>query len=152
MLAVGTDSQFRALCEVLDMPGAASDARFSTNPQRVIHRDALNTLLEDRIGQRERKSLLAELQARKIPAGAVRRLDEVLDDESAEPLLLQGQATDGTSISGLRTIAFDSDAISPPVRLGVPPEFNQDRQFVLSEVLGYNGDQIEGLKKASAVL
>ena len=152
VLAVGTDSQFAALCDVLGVPGAAEDERFRSNQRRVVHRDALNALLAHRIGQRERESLLVELQARKVPAGAVRRLDEVLDDESAEALLLQGQRADGTSISGLRTIAFASNAVSPPERLNAPPGFNQDRRYVLSEFLGYTEDQIEGLKKAGAVL
>ena len=151
VLAVGTDSQFAALCDVLGVPGAAEDERFRLNQRRVVHRDALNALLAHRIGQRDRESLLVELQSRKVPAGAVRRLDEVLDDESTEALLLQGQRTDGTSVRGLRTIAFDSDAVSSPESLDVPPEFNQDRQYVLSEVLGYAQDRIEGLKKAGAV-
>ena len=152
VLAVGTDSQFAALCEVLGMPEAAKDERFGTNRQRVVHRDALNTLLADRIGQLERSSLLVGLQSRKVPVGALRRLDEVLDDESTGPLLLHGKRTDGNSISGLRTIAFDSDALAPPERLCAPPGFNQDRQYVLSEVLGYTEERIEGLKKAGAVL
>ncbi len=152
VLAVGTDSQFQALCEVLDMPEAATDERFRTNRQRVVHRDALNTLLADRIGQLERASLLSALQSRKVPAGAVRRLDEVLNDASTDALRLHGERADGTSISGLRTVAFDSDAISSPEKLPVPPGFNQDRQYVLAEVLGYAEDRIEGLKKAGAVL
>ena len=152
VLAVGTDSQFQALCEVLGIPEAAKDRRFSTNQQRVVHRDALNKLLEDRVGRRESASLLAELQLRKVPAGAVRRLDEVLEHEFTEPLVLHGKRTDGASISGLRTIAFDSDAVSPPPDLNAPPEFNRDRQYVLSDLLGYTEEQIEGLKKAGAVL
>ena len=152
VLAVGTDSQFQALCEVLAMPEAATDARFSTNRQRVVHRDALNALLAHRIGQQERASLLAALQSRKVPAGAVRRLDEVLNDASTDALRLHGELTDGTTISGLRTVAFDSDAVSSQERLRVPPGFNQDRQNVLAEVLGYTEDRIEGLKKAGAVL
>jgi len=152
VLAVGTDSQFQALCEVLDMPEAATDERFRTNRQRVVHRDALNTLLTDRIGQLERASLLSALQYRRVPAGAVRRLDEVLNDPSTDALRLHGTRTEGTSISGLRTVAFDSDAISSPAKLRAPPGFNQDRQYVLAEVLGYTEDRIEGLKKAGAVL
>ena len=53
VLAVGTDSQFRALCEALGMPELAKDERFGTNRQRVVHRDALNTMLARRIGQHE---------------------------------------------------------------------------------------------------
>lgn len=152
VLAVGTDSQFAALCEVLDTAEAAKDERFGTNRQRVVHRDALNTLLSHRIGKLERASLLAALHARKVPAGAVRGLDEVLHDESTDPLLLHGKRPDGASISGLRTIAFDSDAVSPPPDLNAPPEFNRDRQYVLSDVLGYTEDRIEALKNAGAVL
>ena len=152
VLAVGTDSQFRALCDVLGVPDAAEDERFRTNPQRVVHRGALNRLLEDRIGRRERASLLEALQSRKVPAGAVRPLDEVLARESVAPLRLRGMQSDGTSISGLRSIAFESGAVSPPECLNAPPEFDQDRQYVLAEVLGYTEDRIEGLKKAGAVL
>lgn len=152
VLAVGTDSQFKSLCEVLDIPEASEDARYATNPQRVVHRDALNALLAQRIAGLERDALLEQLRSRKVPAGAVRRLDEVLAHESVEPLLLQGKRTDGVPIRGLRTITFESDAVSPPERLRVPPGFNQDRQYVLEEVLGYTEDRIAGLKKAGAVL
>ncbi len=152
VLAVGTDSQFRALCEVLGVPDAAEDERFRTNPQRVVHRGALNRLLKDRIGPRERTSLLAALQSRKVPAGAVRPLDEVLARESVAPLRLRGMQSDGTSINGLRSIAFESGAVSPAECLNTPPGFDQDRQYVLAEVLGYTEDRIEGLKKAGAVL
>ena len=151
VLAVGTDSQFRALCEVLGVRDAAEDERFRTNPQRVVHRDALNRLLADRIGQLERSSLLAALQSRKIPAGAVRPLDEVLNDASTDALRLRGERADGASISGLRSIAFESSALSPLECLNAPPEFDQDRQYVLTEFLGYADDRIEGLKKAGAV-
>ncbi len=152
VLAAGTDSQFLSLCEVLGMPETARDERFRTNQQRVVHRDALNRLLEGRIGQLEREPLLTELQARHVPAGAVRSLDEVLTRESIQSLLLHGKRTDGTEIDGLRTIAFESEAVSPPERLDAPPDFNHDSQHVLSKVLGYTEGRINGLKQAGAVL
>lgn len=152
VLAVGTDSQFKSLCEVLGIPEAPEDARYATNPQRVVHRDALNALLAQRIAGLDRDDLLEQLRSRKVPAGAVRRLDEVLAHESVEPLLLQGMRTDGGPIRGLRTITFESGAVSPPERLRGPPGFNRDRQYVLAEVLGYTEDRIAGLKKAGAVL
>lgn len=152
VLAVGTDNQFAALCEVLGVPDAAVDERFRTNPQRVVHRGALNQLLDDQIGRRERTSLLAALRSRKVPAGAVRTLDEVLAQESVAPLRLRGRTPDGAMIDGLRSIAFESDAVSPEEHLNAPPGFNLDRQYVLSDLLGYAADRIEQLKKAGAVL
>ena len=152
VLAVGTDSQFEALCEVLGIPEAAADARFATNQQRVVHRDALNALLSQRIAGLERDPLLEHLRTRKVPAGAVRRLDEVLSHASVDPLLLHGKRTDGAPIRGLRTIAFASDAVSAPSTLDAPPAFNRDRQYVLAGLLGYTEEEIHALKDAGAVL
>src|ERR1700691_4512135 len=41
VLAVGSDSQFRALAEALEDPDLAKDPRFATNPNRVINRTTL---------------------------------------------------------------------------------------------------------------
>lgn len=152
VLAVGTDSQFEVLCEVLGIPEAAADARYATNQQRVVHRDALNALLAQRIAGMERDTLLEQLRARKVPAGAVRGLDEVLTHTSVEPLLLQGKRTDGVPIRGLRTVAFQSGAVSPPSTLDAPPAFNADHRYVLAGVLGYTEDRIRALREAGAVL
>ncbi|MCY3713804.1 MAG: CaiB/BaiF CoA-transferase family protein [Gemmatimonadetes bacterium] len=152
VLAVGTDSQFQALCEVLDIPEAAADGRFATNQQRVVHRDALNALLTQRIGGQERDDLLDELQARQVPAGAVRRLDDVLAHASVEPLLLQGKRSDGVPIHGLRTVAFESDVVTPPPTLDSPPAFDADSRYVLAGVLGYTEERIQVLRDAGAVL
>ena len=114
----------RALCEEIGIPDTARDLRFRTNQQRVIHRDTLSKLLEERIRQRERESLLAALRLRKVPVGAVRTIDEILKEPASQSLLLDGQRTDGESICGLRTIAFESDAVELPELLGAPPDFN----------------------------
>jgi crotonobetainyl-CoA:carnitine CoA-transferase CaiB-like acyl-CoA transferase len=49
IVAVGNDSQFRNYfrnyCAVLGLPELAADPRFSTNPQRVINREALVPVL-----------------------------------------------------------------------------------------------------------
>lgn len=150
--AVGTDSQFEALCEVLGIPEASADARFATNQQRVVHRDALNALLAQRIGGLKRDALLEQLRARKVPAGAVRNLDEVLESESVGPLLLQGKRADGVPVRGLRTIVFESDAVTPPSTLDAPPAFNSDHRYVLAGVLGYTKERIRELQEAGAVL
>lgn len=152
VLAIGTDNQFQALCEEIGIPDTARDVRFRTNQQRVIHRDTLSKLLEERIRQRERESLLAALRLRKVPVGAVRTIDEILKEPASQSLLLDGQRTDGESICGLRTIAFESDAVELPELLGAPPDFNQDGRYVLGEVLGYTDDCIDKLKRVGAIL
>src|SRR5690606_16854969 len=48
IVAVGNDSQFRAYCRVIGMPELAQDARFASNPGRVVNREALVPILAER--------------------------------------------------------------------------------------------------------
>jgi crotonobetainyl-CoA:carnitine CoA-transferase CaiB-like acyl-CoA transferase len=71
VLAVGNDRQFGVLCEVLDAPGLAADARFLTNPQRVANRDALRAELESRLSRRPARAWASLLIDARVPAGVV---------------------------------------------------------------------------------
>ncbi|HTU13780.1 MAG TPA: CoA transferase [Solirubrobacterales bacterium] len=72
VLAVGTDGQFRALCEILpDGETLAAEPRFATNADRVANRDALRAELIERLGEREPAAWVSELSARGVPAGIV---------------------------------------------------------------------------------
>lgn len=76
VVAVGNDGQFRLLCEVLGIPALASDPKFSTNPQRVHHRDELSRTLSNVFLQRTAGEWVTELQAKKIPVGPINSIDQ----------------------------------------------------------------------------
>ena len=118
VLAVGSDGQFRQLCAALHRPEWAADARFATNAARVAHRAALEALLTEAIAATNGAALLAELERRAVPAGAVRTVGEALALPSAQAMLLPG--ADGIP-AGLRTVAFRSPAWPVVPRLGAPP-------------------------------
>lgn len=80
ILAVGNDGQFARLCDLLDLPGTASDPRFATNASRVSNREALTELLSLRIGQWRVAELLSELEQVGVPAGPINRIDQVFAD------------------------------------------------------------------------
>ena len=71
VLAVGTDRQFAALCEVLERPALAADDRFSTNSNRVAHRAALRAALGQRLVTRPAAHWAAALAEVGVPAGQV---------------------------------------------------------------------------------
>jgi crotonobetainyl-CoA:carnitine CoA-transferase CaiB-like acyl-CoA transferase len=71
VLAVGNDRQFAALCEVLGVPGLATDERFSTNAQRVLHRESLRSELERPLARRSAIEWASDLTAARVPAGVV---------------------------------------------------------------------------------
>lgn len=105
ILAVGSDAQFHALCNVLHRPGLASDERFSTNASRVRNRTELASELSTAFIASPRDALLALLIAEGIPAGALRRLDEVLAGPTARRNALQSDF-EGRSTLRLRGNAF----------------------------------------------
>ena len=118
VLAVGSDGQFRQLCAALGRPEWATDVRFATNPARVAHRLALETLLTEAIAAVNGDELLAGLERRAVPAGAVRTVGEALRHPSAHAMLLPGH---GTGPSGLRTVAFRSPQWAVAGQLSAPP-------------------------------
>jgi crotonobetainyl-CoA:carnitine CoA-transferase CaiB-like acyl-CoA transferase len=71
VVAVGNDRQFAALCQVIDAPELAGDARFATNDARVNNRGALRPELERRLGSRSAGAWVASLREARVPAGLV---------------------------------------------------------------------------------
>ncbi|MDU0372507.1 CaiB/BaiF CoA transferase family protein [Hymenobacter endophyticus] len=120
LLAVGSDRQFEQLCAVLERPQWAEDARFRHNPNRVAHRTQLEELLRQRIAELPASSLLAALEQRAVPAGAVRTVGEALAQPTAQAMLLP--ATASVAWPGLRTVAFRSTAWPVAAHLLAPPE------------------------------
>ncbi|CAJ1372630.1 unnamed protein product [Effrenium voratum] len=98
ILAVGSDAQFRSLCEVLGDPVLAVP-RFARNEDRVAHRQELLDLLAMAIRAWRREDLLRELQRRKVPCGAIADMAAVFDTEQAQALVLRDEAG---SAAGLR--------------------------------------------------
>jgi crotonobetainyl-CoA:carnitine CoA-transferase CaiB-like acyl-CoA transferase len=71
VVAVGTDKQFAALCELLGAPGLAHDARFANNPARVENREDLHRELQSLFAARPAAEWVDALLAVRVPAGVV---------------------------------------------------------------------------------
>lgn len=82
VLAVGNDRQFEGLCRVLNIPELATDKRFASNQQRVIHRDALVVDLNRAASDWHKAALEQALREVGTPAGVVHALDEVFEESN----------------------------------------------------------------------
>jgi crotonobetainyl-CoA:carnitine CoA-transferase CaiB-like acyl-CoA transferase len=87
IVAVGNDGQFRRYVEVLGCPELADDARFVTNRDRVLNREALVPLLQAKMLERDKAEWIALLETASVPAGPINTVADVF----AEP---QVQARD----------------------------------------------------------
>src|SRR5690349_13660767 len=80
IVAVGNDGQFASFCRVLGVPEWAADPRFSTNPQRVRHRDLLVGMISERLALRPAGEWLAGLEGAGVPCGPINELPQVFTD------------------------------------------------------------------------
>lgn len=80
MIAVGNNSQYRKLCEVLGHPQLGTDARFATNEDRVRERTVLVATLGELLLEWQSALLLSRLEQAGVPAGPVNTLRDVFTD------------------------------------------------------------------------
>ncbi|AMD44489.1 CaiB/BaiF CoA transferase family protein [Bordetella holmesii] len=129
-LAVGNNRQFAGLCEILDAPDLAADARFADNAARLTNRPALREALSARLIDHRATELAERLLKHGVPAAAVQDVAEVLDHPHTHHrgMVLENEAYRGLAspIKLSRTPA--SLRRAPPAKgeanaeLGVPPE------------------------------
>lgn len=114
VLAVGSDRQFSALCEILGVPELADDPRFSTNPQRVIHRSELATLLKHLFTAKDASAWMEALNARQVPAGIVKNMSEVFENPVAKRMIRE-EEIENTPTRRVTGIAFNISPFKPEV-------------------------------------
>ncbi len=107
LLAVGTERQFRNLCEVLHMEYLFENPDFQTNKARVTNRTALNELLSVAISTRFFDDLIERLHGAKVPAARIRDMRSVFGMPEAQAMILKEPAPDGSETMRMRTVAFD---------------------------------------------
>jgi crotonobetainyl-CoA:carnitine CoA-transferase CaiB-like acyl-CoA transferase len=132
VLAVGSDRQFKNLCQACNMPEVASDQRFSTNFNRVQNRVDLRKILEVAFARLPRSELLERLQRSEVPAASVNNMQEVFSRPDSIDLLLRGQQDD-RALMGVRSVVFSVSDSPPAAQLSPPPHLNEHGHLIRSE-------------------
>jgi crotonobetainyl-CoA:carnitine CoA-transferase CaiB-like acyl-CoA transferase len=105
IVAVGSDAQWRACAEALDLPELAADPALATNAGRLAQRARVVERLAERLIAQPAAHWLRRLDTAGVPCGLVRTVPEMLAERPASPMT--GMPT---SVSG--TVRL------PPPRLG----------------------------------
>jgi len=149
-LAVGNDDQFRRFCEATGLQALVTDARFATNPARVVNHGDLRARLEPVLRERSRAHWIELLTNAGVPCGSVRNVPDAL----ADPQILARhmiEAVEHATAGPLKVLGVPIKLSETPgtVRTA-PPTLGQHTTQVLRE-LGVPGDEIDELRRTGAI-
>jgi crotonobetainyl-CoA:carnitine CoA-transferase CaiB-like acyl-CoA transferase len=149
VVACPKDKFFERLAGAVGRPELATDPRFSGFEGRRRHAEELLSLLADAFGARSTEEWLRRLAAAGVPAAPVRGIPEALSD----PALAERGLVVETSHPRFGRVR----APASPVRVGEPPAAHRpapargaDAAYVLSDLLGYDDERVEALRRAGA--
>jgi benzylsuccinate CoA-transferase BbsF subunit len=146
-----SDAEFAALCEVLEAPAMAADARFQTMAVRLENVDALERALGELTRKHDRDELVAKLRARGIAAGPMYNTAEIMADPAmvdSEMNIELHHKEVGKRVIPVLPVSFSG--FTPNYYGG--PTIGEHTDEVLSEVLGYSIEEIARLREEGGVL
>jgi crotonobetainyl-CoA:carnitine CoA-transferase CaiB-like acyl-CoA transferase len=140
---------WRLLCEGIERPDLATDARFSDFASRRENREVLLSELSAEIRKQPTAHWLADLTSRGVPVARISTVDEALVDPqvAARDIIIETDHPRFGKVLHLRG----------PVRIGQAeksqrpaPLRGADSESILGELLGYTRKQQSALRRAGA--
>ncbi|XP_055638613.1 succinate--hydroxymethylglutarate CoA-transferase [Toxorhynchites rutilus septentrionalis] len=146
-IGCGSNDQFTALCDYLDIPEIAEDERFATNQSRVEHRQTLVSILSQIIAKRSSSEWMQIFTNAPFPVGPINKIAEVFQDPHIRDIDLVKRLSHPT--------AGEVQVVGPPVVYSearncartAPPLLGQHTDEVLRALLNYSEKQIEQLRE-----
>ncbi|MFL6239382.1 MAG: CaiB/BaiF CoA transferase family protein [Actinomycetes bacterium] len=152
VISCTTDDHWGGFVAALGTPEWSSDARFSTQADRVVNTDELDKHVEAWTQSQDRYDVMHLLQRHGVPAGAVQDSKDRLESDSQ--LQARGHYTswphreEGAETLPLEGVPFRMSE-TPPSTGGVirrgPPCLGQDTEDVLTSLLGMPADDVHAL-------
>ncbi len=120
LLAIGSNGQFKKLCNLLQLDDVADRADFKDNQDRVRNRAKLEELMKIQFAKWQSGDLISILNSNNIPAGLIQNVQEAFDMKESREILLQTDNYTGvkTFVAGGNGKWNTSTSLSPPPQLG----------------------------------
>ena len=151
IVAVGNETQFARMCEVIGRPELARDARFATNAARVNHREEIVAILREIFATRTMRHWLDALERVGVPCGPINTIADVFADPQVQARCLRldlPHPATGSVPSVANPIRYSA---TPIAYRSAPPMLGADTDEILRETLGVTPDEIARLRKAGII-
>lgn len=151
LIGGGNDRLFGVLCDAIGRPAWKDDPKFSSNAQRVAHRDELEAQLEDITRQRTTAEWLAAFDGKGMPYAPINDIKTALGlpHTLARNMVVEMEHPACGTIKMVNTpMKFSvskADARTPPPLLG------QHTDEVLEANLGLAADEIRALREKGVI-
>ena len=150
-IAITSDEEFAALCEVLGIPALAREPRFARLASRLANVDELEHEIASRTREFDRDALVRKLRERKLAAGPVYDPMDLMNDpalkESGMLIELEHSESGKRIVPGL-PVTFS--AMQPDYQPA--PAIGADSEQVLRDLLGYSRDEIARLRDEKVII
>ena len=145
-IACRSDEQWAAICDAFGQPAAADDPRFATHEARKANEDALEELVSAWTSDRRAEDVMADLQARGVPAGVVQNAQDILDKDPHVRERAYYQYLDHPETG---RSAYDGPcarlSATPGVHRAAAPLFGQHTDEVCRHILELSDDEVAAL-------
>jgi crotonobetainyl-CoA:carnitine CoA-transferase CaiB-like acyl-CoA transferase len=149
-LAVGSERQWVRLCEALGVASLASDTRFATNGDRVVHRAALRPILAARLAERGTGEWLAAFDAAEIPCAPINDIVTAFASPEAKALGMTVEL-EHPAWGMIRQVGVPFQLSATPASVRTPPPvLGQDTDEILAAV-GFSPGEIADLRSRGVV-
>jgi crotonobetainyl-CoA:carnitine CoA-transferase CaiB-like acyl-CoA transferase len=150
ILAVGSDEQFRRLCDEIGRPELGRDGRFATNRGRVEHRAALIPEVAEALKNRRTAAWLELFEAAGIPAAPINSMDQVFAEPQAAARAVRIELAHpyGTAPSVASPVRLSA---TPPRYHRAPPLLGEHTDEILRDHLKLSAGRIDALRAAQVV-
>lgn len=134
LVAVGNDAQFARFCDAIGLPALADDARFTTNLDRIEHRDVLIPMIATQLSSLAKNDVVDRLEAVKVPVGPIHTVGEALGSDQAKARgNVANVAHPDVADGHVKLLANPLKLSRTPVQYrSAPPRFGQDTDEILA--------------------
>lgn len=150
-IGTGSNVQFSELCKKIGHPELTKDLKYLTNSTRVKHRNELITFLRSILKTKTNKEWNEIFEGSSFPCGPVNSLKDTFNDPHIKAI--------GLVQTVKHPIGGDVNIVGPPVQYSEggncirlpPPTLGQHTDEILKEILGFDDENIDYLKKNNIV-
>lgn len=149
-LAPTGDAFWRKLCDAIDRPELADDARFNDAAGRIRHVEELTGELARAIALKPAAKWMVIFSNARVPAAVVQGIDEALQHPLIQARQMVEQVARPDGAAALPMLGNPFKYADTPV-LAYPPALGADTAEVFERIAGYSPEQVAQLAKSRAI-